>query len=114
VYASRLLNKAKQNYGTTHSEALAMVFVLHKFRHYLLSNKFVFYVDHMALINKPQVSWRIARWLLLFLKYDFMIVYKLNKIHEVANTLSKLPDITKPIGVLNQTIDASLFYIELE
>jgi hypothetical protein len=30
--------------------ALAMVFALHKFRHYLLGNKFVFYVDHMALV----------------------------------------------------------------
>jgi hypothetical protein len=27
-----------------------MVFVLHKFRHYLLGNKFVCYVDHMALV----------------------------------------------------------------
>ncbi len=35
-----------------------MVFALHKFRHYLLGNKFVFYVDHMALVylvNKPHV-----------------------------------------------------------
>jgi hypothetical protein len=33
-----------------------MIFVSHKFKHYLLSNKFVFYVDHMALVylvNKP-------------------------------------------------------------
>jgi hypothetical protein len=56
-----------------------MVFALHKFRHYLLGNKFVFYVDHMALVylvNKPQVLGRIIRWLLLFLKYDFTIMYK--------------------------------------
>jgi hypothetical protein len=33
-----------------------MVFALHKFKHYLLGNKFFFYVDHMAfiyLVNKP-------------------------------------------------------------
>jgi hypothetical protein len=29
-------------------EALAMVYTLHKFWYYLLGNKFVFYVDHMA------------------------------------------------------------------
>ncbi len=28
-----------------------MVFDLHKIKHYLLGNKFVFYVDHMALVN---------------------------------------------------------------
>jgi hypothetical protein len=58
VYAFRFLNKAKQNYGTTKREALTLVFALPKFKHYLLGNKFVFYVDHMALVylvNKPQV-----------------------------------------------------------
>ncbi len=56
-----------------------MVFSLHKFKHYLLSNKFVFYVDHMALVylvNKPQVPGRITKWLLLFFEYDFRVVYK--------------------------------------
>jgi hypothetical protein len=41
----------KENYNSKKIEALIMVFALHKFRHYLLSNKFVFYVDHMALVN---------------------------------------------------------------
>jgi len=91
-----------------------MVFSLHKFKHYLLGNKFVFYVDHMALVylvNKPQVSRKIARWLLLFLEYDFTVVYKPSRIHVVANALSRLSNSVEPIGVFNQTIDASLFYI---
>jgi hypothetical protein len=50
VYASKLLNNAEQNYSTTKREALVMAFPLHKFKHYLLGNKFVFYVDHMALV----------------------------------------------------------------
>ncbi len=89
-----------------------MVFTLHKFRHYLLGNKFVFYVDHMALVylvNKPEVSWRIMKWLLLFLEYDFTVVYKLNKTHVVVDALSKLPNIIEPTGVPDQTIDASFF-----
>jgi hypothetical protein len=74
-----------------------MVFSLHKFKNYLLRNKFVFYVDHMALVylvNKPQVSGIIARWLLLFLAYDFIVMYKPGKIHVVTNALSRLPDST--------------------
>ncbi len=66
VYASRLLNNVKHNYCYIEHEALAMVFVLHKFKHYLV----VFYVDDMALVylmNKPQVLECIARWLVLFL-----------------------------------------------
>jgi len=94
-----------------------MVFTLHKFRHYLLGNKFVFYVDHMALVylvNKLWISGIITKWLLLFLEYDFTILYKLSKTHVVANALSRLPNIIKPIGVPNQTTDASLFYSKFE
>ncbi len=79
-----------------------MVFVLHKFKHYLLGDKFVFYVDHMALVhlvNKPQVSRKIVRWLLLFLEYDFTIMYKPSKTHVVKDALSRLPNIIKPTYV---------------
>ncbi len=93
MYASRLLNSVQRNYTTIEKETLVMVYALHKFRHYLLGNWFVFYVDHIALVylvNKPQVSSRIAKWLLLLLEYDFKIVYKLGKSHLMANALSKL------------------------
>jgi hypothetical protein len=58
MYSFILLNSTKKNYTTTKREALGMVYALHEFRHYLLSNMFIFYVDHMALmylIKKPQV-----------------------------------------------------------
>jgi hypothetical protein len=90
-----------------------MVFSLHKFKHYLLGNKFVFYVDHMALVylvNKPQVLGRITKWLLLFLEYDFIIVYKPNKTHVVAYALSRLSNSIEFTSVPNKTTYASLFY----
>jgi len=43
----------------------------------MLGNRFTFYVDHMALVylvNKPHVSRRLARWLLIFQEHDFKIV----------------------------------------
>ena len=101
-YASRLLNVAEKNYTTTEKEALAMVYSLNKFRHYLMSNFFVFYVDHMALmylVNKPQVSGRIARWLLLFLEYNFRVVYKPGKLNHVADALSRLSNGEPATGV---------------
>jgi len=42
VYVFKLLNSAKKNYSTTKCKTLAMVFALHKFKHYLLDNKFGF------------------------------------------------------------------------
>jgi hypothetical protein len=90
-----------------------MVYSLHKIRHYLLGNKFVFYVDHMALIylvNKPQVLGVKVRWLLLFLvEYDFTIMYKLDGTHVVIDSLSRQLDIIEPTSVLDQTTNASFF-----
>jgi hypothetical protein len=65
----------------------------------MLGNKFVFYVDHMALVylvNKPQVSRRITRWLLLLLEYEFTVVYKFGRTHVVIDVLSRLLGNSKP------------------
>jgi hypothetical protein len=53
---------------------------------------------------------RIARWLLLFLEYDFTIMYKPSKTHVVIDALSRLPSIAEPTSVPNQTTNVSLFY----
>ena len=47
-YASRQLNTAEKNYTTTEREGLAMIYAVKKFMHYLLANKFIFFVDHQA------------------------------------------------------------------
>lgn len=86
VYASRLLNNVKHNYSYIERETLAMVFVFHKFKHYLI----VFYVDDMALVylmNKPHVVGCIARWLLLFPEYEFTMIYNPCKTH----VMEKMP-----------------------
>jgi len=97
-----MLNKAKHNYIITKKETLTMVYVLHKFKHFLLGNYLYIYIDHMALIylvNKPQVFERITKWLLLFLEYEFIVIYKLGRTHVVVDFLSKLPNSSKPLGV---------------
>jgi hypothetical protein len=117
MYSSRLFSYVERNYTITKKKALAMVYALHKFKHYLLGNKFTFFVDHMALIylvNKSQVFSKLLKWLLLFLEYDFKIVYKPSRSHLMADALNGLPNHTKPIGVFDQTFDAHLFTLQLE
>ena len=115
AYASRLLSKAEKNYTTTEKEALAMVYAVNKFHHYLLGNRFIFYVDHLALqylVNKPQVSSRLARWLLLFLEFDFKVIYKPGKTHGVADALSRNEEAEPATGIPDQTTDAQLFSMQ--
>jgi hypothetical protein len=51
------------------------------------------------LVNKPQVLGKIVRWWLLFIEYDFTIMCKLNITYVVADTLLRLPNITKLTNV---------------
>ena len=115
AYALRLLSKAEKNYTTTEKEALAMVYAVNKFRHYLLCNRFIFYVDHLALrylVNKPQVSGRLAQWLLLFLEFDFKVIHKSGKTHGVADALSRNEGAEPATRISDQTTDAQLFSIQ--
>jgi hypothetical protein len=66
------------------------------------------------LINKPQVFGWKTRWLLLFLEYDFKIVYTFSKSHLMADVLSRLFNQAKSVGIPNQTIDAHMFTLHPE
>ena len=65
AYASKQLTPAERNYSTTERDCLAMVFSVNFFSNYLIYNPVVFFVDHMAikyLLNKAELSGRLARW----------------------------------------------------
>jgi hypothetical protein len=51
AYASQLLNNIERNYTMTEKETRIMVYAFRKFCHYLLGNKFIFYVDHSVLLH---------------------------------------------------------------
>jgi hypothetical protein len=95
MYSSRLFNSTDRNHTITKKEVLIVVYVLHRFRHYLLSNMFTFFVDHIAfiyLVNKPHVFGKLVKWFLLLLEYEFKFVYKLGKSHLMADALNRLPN----------------------
>jgi hypothetical protein len=79
AFVSRNLSESEKNYNTTEREGLAMVYALHKFRHYLLGKHFNMFTDHSALkylVNKLVLGGRICRWLLLFQEFDFEVIVK--------------------------------------
>ena len=93
-----------------------MVYVVKKFRHYLLANKFVFFTDHQALlylVNKPCNTGRIVRWFVILLEFDFTVVVKKGTTHQRADHLSRLTSGEKAIGVDDDLPDAYLFNVEM-
>lgn len=114
AFASKQLNAAEKNYTTTERECLAMVFSVKKFRHYLLLNPVVFFVDHMAikyLVNKADLSGRIARWVLLLEEFDYTVEYKPGKMHHQADHLSRLSETIGSAPIEDGLIDEELFTI---
>jgi transposase InsO family protein len=115
-YASRQLVQAEKNYSVTEREALGMIFSVQKFRHYLLGNKVVFHVDHDALkymVNKPQLSGRIARWVLLLQEFDFTVEVRPGKSHANADHLSRLNDELGDEPIDDSFPDAQLFFVDI-
>ena len=58
-FANRQLIAIEKNYTIIKREALATIFAVQKFHHYLLGYFFVFYMDHDVLkylINKPNLN----------------------------------------------------------
>ena len=81
-YASITLNDAQLNYSTTKKEMLTVVvFVLEKFRSYLISCKLIVFTDHAALkylLTKKDTKARLTHWVLLLYEFDFEINGKKN------------------------------------
>ena len=93
-----------------------MIYAIKMYRHYLLSNKFVFLFDHHALlylVNKPYNTSRIVQWFHILLEFDFTVVVKKGITHQRADHLSRIINGEVPVGVLDDFPDAYLFNIEM-
>ena len=91
-YVSRQMSPVEKKYTTTKLEALAVVYACRKFRHYLLGYRVVFHMDHDSLkylVNKPDLSGRIARWILLLQEFNDEVRVKSRKSNSNADYLSR-------------------------
>ena len=92
-FASRQMSEAEKKYTTTEREALAVVYACKKFRHYLLGYKVIFHTDHNSLkhlVNKADLSGRVARWILLLQEFDYEVQFKPGKSNANADYLSRM------------------------
>lgn len=74
----------------------------------------VFFVDHLALrymTNKPNLTSRVAQWILLLVELDYTVEYKPNRLHTWADHLYQLSDTLGTIDIDNELLNAELFTI---
>ena len=114
--SSKQLNSVEKSYAITEQEGLGMVYAIKKYRHYILSNKFVFFNDHQALlylVNKPCNTGRIVQCFLILLEFDFSMVVKKEITHQCADHLSGLINAEAPVRVPDDLPDSYLFNVEM-
>ena len=78
-------------------------------------NKVIFFMDHMALrylVNKPDLSGRLARWILLLTEFDYTIQYKPGKMHLQVDHLSRLSEEVATEEVDDEFPDGRLFTVQ--
>ena len=96
---SKTLSESQKNYSQIHKEALAIIFGLTKFYHFLYGRRFILVTDHKPLTsifgpNKGTpllAANRLARWALWLSQFDYNIEYRNTTKHSNADALSRLP-----------------------
>nr|GEV10665.1 reverse transcriptase domain-containing protein [Tanacetum cinerariifolium] len=92
-YASKTMTDAQSHYTTTEKELLAVVYVLEKFRPYLVLSKTIVYTDHSALkylLAKQDAKPILLWWILLLKEFDVIIRDKKGAKNLAADRLSRL------------------------
>ncbi|CAM6113397.1 unnamed protein product [Calypogeia fissa] len=115
-FASRLMIATEKNYSATNREALGIIYACKKFRHYLLRYKVVFHTDHNALkymVNKPDLTGRVARWVLLLQEFDYEVRVRSGKKHGNADFFSRIDGEPASEGVDDQFPNEKLYHIRV-
>jgi deoxyuridine 5'-triphosphate nucleotidohydrolase len=94
AYSSVSLKPAETRYSTTEKEALAIVWAVRQFRHYLLGTTFEIITDHNALrwlfTKQTNPTPRISRWITTMMEYNFIISYRPGRVNQNADALSRM------------------------
>ncbi|XP_037505852.1 uncharacterized protein K02A2.6-like [Rhipicephalus sanguineus] len=98
-FASRTLGTAEKNYSQLDKEGLAVVYGVSHFHQYVAGRHVTVLTDHQLLLGImgekkqiPQIlSPRMTRWCLKLATYDYDLVYRPGRLHQNADTLSRLP-----------------------
>ena len=94
AYSSRALTNAEKNYTISELDALAIIYGLTRFRHFILGLPVRIITDHHALCFLKHTDYtnkRLTRWSIKLQEFDYTIRYKNGKAHTDADCLSRSP-----------------------
>jgi len=111
-YASRSLSSTEKNYSEIEKEGRACVFLVNKFRSYLLGHSFELVTDHKPLLSlfhlhkttSAQASSIIKCWSLTLSAYEYTIVFRGTNLHRNADALSRLPTTPTEVSIAPELV----------
>ena len=115
-FTNTKLSTAEKNDTMMERECLTMVYVLQKFRHYLLGGNFKMYTNHFALkylVNNPLLGGEIFPWLLLFQDFDFEVIVKHGRLNLGLDHISRIESGEEPSNLEDNIPNAQLFAINM-
>jgi len=97
AFFSKSLDVHKRNYKIYDKELLVVIWGLEEYKHHLEEHlyKIEIWSDHQNLIyfrTAQKLIKRQARWVLFMTHFDFVLYYKLGKIMQVEDLLSRRVD----------------------
>ena len=107
AYVSRHLNEAEMKYSATEKEALAIVFGVKYFKHYLTGNHFNIVSDARPLVWLNSIkdpTGRLARWAIELSNMKYTIKYRPGRNNQNADCLSRMLTIDEDATPSESTI----------
>ena len=121
AFASRTLSAAENNYAQIDKEALALIWGIKKFHHYLYGHNFTLITDHQPLTTilnpkkglPPMTTARLQRYAIFLQGYDFDICFRNTSLHANADAPSRLPWETMEEVEIDEDASSSVMKLEL-
>ena len=86
-------------------ELEVVIFALKTWRHYLLGDRVLIYIDHKRLeyiFTQKELNMRQRRWLELMADYDIDLQYYPGKVNVVPDALSRKPETNMVVQLTQQ------------
>ena len=106
AYQSRHLKPSEVKYATIEKEALAVIYAIKRFKHYLIDNEFLVISDHRPLQwleSFKDENRRLEKRGLQLTNMKYKIVHKLGRIHNNADCLSRIQSVANISETDNST-----------
>lgn len=123
AYASRTMNNAEQRYPQIDKEALAIVWAVQKFFHYVYARHFTLISDHKPLVQILHAEKslpvlcisRMANYVDYLAHFDYEVIFKPIKANANADYCSRTPlSVTNTISDLSEKEEKSIVHDEFD